>query len=208
MIKTITRTLTPKEKKEIRQSKLSDMWWNFENFTTSFIIIAMVLFTIFSYIKVYFKLIGNVELLFVIFTVVSSLILNLVFHYYLLKDFPLAKKTPIKDIKAEVTIIQSKRAIEREDPEDFGPSFYLEIKEGITTKTIFLWGQYLYCAKVPNTYIEITRRNDTKEILDIKTKGIYFPPEKTIPSFSDADWIADTFHKDGEIINLSLEEIT
>lgn len=207
MIKTSTRELSLAEIKEIKQSKRSIIWGLLEGFIFSYLFIFVLLLLSLTYFFENFEWYKEVEFYVFIFILVLAFLFNLKFHFSILKDFPFPPKIPLKNIKAEITIIQSRRAIEREDPEDFGSGFYLAIEEEMTTKTIFLCGQYLYSQKIPNTYIEITRRSDTKEILDVKTKGNYFPPQKIIPPFSDEDWNTENYHEDGEILNVSLEEI-
>ena len=207
MIKTYTRELSLKELKLIKQPKISMIWWLFENFILSLVFIIGILLILGNYIHGYLKWNKDAELYMVISIVIIAFIINLKFHFSTLKDFPFPPKIPIEDIKAEITIIQSRKAVEREDPEDFGPGFYFEIKDGVKLKSIFLCGQYLYSATIPNTHIEVTRRSDTKEILDIKTKGTYFSPEKVLPPFSDEEWNSENYHEDGDILNLTLDEI-
>ena len=116
---------------------------------------------------------------------------------------------PIAEIRAETTVVKTSRAIKREDPEDFGIVFYLDVVDKGKRKTLFLWGQYLdvleYDQQFPNTHFEITRRSDTKWLMDIKVLGSYFKPEKVLPAFKDQKW--EDLPEDGDLLEIEIEEI-
>lgn len=111
----------------------------------------------------------------------------------------------------ETLYVKTDRAIEREDIEDFGSSFYLDVGESGETKTLFLWGQYLDDlgeGKFPNTEFLLTRNADSKEFIDIKLMGKHFKPEKVLPAFDKKLWKSGKCHEDGQIIGTSIDEIS
>ena len=128
------------------------------------------------------------------------------------KHIGLPPKRPLREVKAELVRVKTSRAVKREDPEDFGVAFYLDVTQDGKRKTLFLWGQYLdeleYEQQFPNTEFVLIRRSDTKELIDIELKGTYFPPERTVPPFPDEIWKQGSFPSDGEIQDLKIEEIT
>ena len=106
--------------------------------------------------------------------------------------------------------VKTKRAIEREDIEDFGSSFYLDVEQNGEAKTLFLWGQYideLGEGKFPNSEFMLTRKDDSKEFIELKLLGKYFKPEKVLPAFDKKLWKSDKCHEDGQIINSPIDEI-
>lgn len=124
-------------------------------------------------------------------------------------DFGEKKKLEIEleNAFAEIWHVKTNRAWEREDVEDFGPAFYLEVGESQTPKTLFLWGQYLYEHDFPNTEFELIKKVDTKEIIRLVTLGKYFKPEKVLPPFDEQTWKSEHHPSDGELFDKSLDEI-
>ena len=108
---------------------------------------------------------------------------------------------------AEVWHIRTTRALEREDIEDFGPSYYLEVNDKESLKTLFLWGQYLYDRPFPNTEFELVKISDTGETIDLTTLGIYFPPEKVLPPFDLERLKQGHCPNDGELLDQKLDDI-
>jgi hypothetical protein len=112
---------------------------------------------------------------------------------------------------AEVLHVKTNRAIEREDIEDFGSAFYLDVEDEGKRKTLFLWGQYLDELeenKFPNSEFELIRKADTKEFIDLKLMGKYFPAEKTLAPFDKQLWKSGQAHEDGQLIDRSIGEIS
>lgn len=112
---------------------------------------------------------------------------------------------------AEVLHVKTNRAIEREDIEDFGSAFYLEVEDGGKRKTLFLWGQYLDDVaenRFPNSEFELIRKADTKEFINLKLLGNYFKPEKILPAFDKELWKSGRTHEDGQIVNSPIDEIS
>ncbi|HLP50459.1 MAG TPA: hypothetical protein VK154_06210 [Chitinophagales bacterium] len=110
----------------------------------------------------------------------------------------------------EIFNVKTSRAIEREDPEDFGPAYYLEVLENGKPKTLFLWGQYfdeLEEAQFPNTEFEYTRVKRNGEFISFVTLGKYFQPERILPPFAEEVWKNDGCPSDGQILNLMFDEV-
>ena len=113
--------------------------------------------------------------------------------------------------QAEVIHVKTTKAIKREDPEDFGIAYYIEVLDNGQPKTLFLWGQYLdeleYNETFPNTEFEFIRKKVSGELIDFKTIGQYFKEEKTLPPFDKADWDSGTFPINGQILEKTIEQI-
>lgn len=124
-------------------------------------------------------------------------------------DFGEKKKqeTELKNTFAEVWRVKTNRAWEREDAEDFGPAFYLEVDEKQGAKTLFLSGQYLYEQDFPNTEFELIKKAGTKEIIRLVALGKYFKPEKALPPFDKQTLKSGNHPYDGDLLDKSLDEI-
>lgn len=116
----------------------------------------------------------------------------------------------IENSVVEVIRIKTARAIEREDFEDFGPAYYLEVFENGQPKTLFLWGQYFDVLEensFPNTEFEYIRVKRNGEFIEFVTLGKHFQPERILPPFSKEVWKNDSCPYDGQILDLPLDEI-
>jgi hypothetical protein len=112
----------------------------------------------------------------------------------------------------EVLHVRTNRAIKREDPEDYGVAFYIDVVDDTKRKTLYLWGQHLddleYDNAFPNTEFVVTRRVDIKETIDIKLLGKPFRPEKTLPPFDKDIWKSGKYPADGELLDIRIDEVT
>ena len=117
----------------------------------------------------------------------------------------------LNSLEIEDIHIKTNRALKREDPEDFGIAFYLEIFENSEPKTLYLWGQYLdmleYEKLFPNTEFKFIRKPGSDEFIDFKVLGSYFKEEKTLPPFDDDIFKSGKYPTNGQIFDFKIDEI-
>lgn len=212
MLKISQRPLNAQEKKAIKSQHFSDLVGKIELIIGSMMVCILIFLLPFLTFDKYYPVSSKIESIVLIFILVIAAIITGIIYWKFQKvhNFHLQKK--LKEIQAEIWHIKTSRAIKREDPEDLGVGFYIDIINGNKRKSsLFLWGQYMdmleYDKKFPNTEFKIIRRSDTQQILDIEVFGQYFKPERTIPFFSDEDWRNGNNHEDGEILEMSIEQI-
>jgi hypothetical protein len=113
--------------------------------------------------------------------------------------------------QAEHVYVKTTRAIKREDLEDFGLAFYLEVFDNGQPKTLFLWGQYLeeliHDKNFPNTEFEFLRKKGSDEFISFTTLGQYFEEEKSLPPFGKKTWESGVFPVNGQILDQTIDEI-
>jgi hypothetical protein len=113
--------------------------------------------------------------------------------------------------QVEVVKVQTTRAIKRQDFEDFGVAYYLDVVDNGQPKTLFLWGQYLdeleYEKTFPNTEFEFIRKVGSDEFIDFKTSGQYFIEEKILPAFDKEIWKSGLYPINGQVLDQSIDEI-
>jgi hypothetical protein len=113
--------------------------------------------------------------------------------------------------KVEIITVQTARAIKRQDAEDFGISFYVEVTDNGQKKPLYLWGQYLdeleSSRQFPNTALEITRLPGHEEFIEFKVAGEYFKEEKTLPAFTKEQWQKAGYPANGQLLNVSMDTI-
>ena len=118
----------------------------------------------------------------------------------------------INSTPVEVIKVKTCRAIQREDPEDFGTAYYIDVIEDGQRKTLYLWGQYLdeleYEKVFPNTEFEITRRVGSDEFIDFKTTGHHFEAEKVLPAFGKEVWKSGNYPLNGQILNQTIDTVS
>ena len=118
----------------------------------------------------------------------------------------------INNGKAEIFHLKTSKAIQKEDYEDFGLAFYLEVRLSQEQKVLYLWGQYLdeleYEKQFPNTEFEIVSEFEPKQVLDVKLMGNYFAPERILPPFDTQTWKSGKYPMDGDLLDRSLDEIS
>ncbi len=210
MLKIETRDLSDKERKQLQRS-LAGFWKESIGVGISvFVFATLVGILPFVLIDRLEEWIGEYEGLYVSAVIVVAAILGLrIVQQTLSLDYP--ERGPLQDVRVEVLRVSTSRAIQREDPEDFGISFYIDVELDGECKTIFLWGQYLdlldYEGQFPNTEFILIRRSDTKEVMDLQVKGRYFPPERVLPFFPDSEWRNGTIPQDGQILDLCIDEV-
>lgn len=208
MIISTKRKLTAKELKQLKRQKRGEIYSTIESSVLAYIFITSVLLLPLLYIDKHYPVpswiqgITSIVILIIAFFITYRIFWNAPFFWYYPNEKSLAK------VEAEILYVKTTRAIMREDPEDFGPAFYFDIREADSQpKVLFLWGQYLYEESFPNTEFEIIRRSDTKQLINLITHGDYFEPERTLPPFSDEIFSQGTYPEDGTILDKNLDTI-
>jgi len=114
-------------------------------------------------------------------------------------------------MQVEVIKVKTTRAVRREDFEDFGTAFYIDVTNEGQQKTLFLWGQYLDILndenKFPNTEFEIVRLPNAQEFIEFKLSGYYFKEERTLPAFAKQVWQSGTCPLNGQLMDTNIEGI-
>ena len=120
------------------------------------------------------------------------------------------------DLKADINAgmvtvynIKTDRVIKRRDPEDFGPSYYVDLGPNYEFKTLFLFGQYLYEFKkkeFPSTEFQLIKGN-SGQVIDLIPSGEYLKPMRTLKGFSKQAFKDGIVPGDGQLLTVSIEEI-
>ncbi|MCC5916618.1 MAG: hypothetical protein JJU02_04750 [Cryomorphaceae bacterium] len=205
MIETYHRNINQQELQELTSRKPS-MWTKIERFSMKLIAITMILLIPFLIIDKFFPVPSQTEGIIVIVLFTISIAMSI---YWTKRDPIIAfEKQRKENNEIEIIRCSTNRAIKREDPEDFGVSFYLDTEDG---RTLYLQGQYLdileYDKQFPNSEFELIRTKNTKELIDFKVKGNYFEPEKTLQAFTMEDFKKGFVPEDGEILDIEFEKI-
>ena len=208
MISITKRKLTDKELKQLKRQKRGETYSAIESSVFAYIFITSVLLLPLLYIDKYYPVpswvqgITSIVVLIIAFFITRQILWRAPFFW----KHPNEK--PLDRIEAEILYVKTTRAIMREDPEDFGPAYYLDITSADgQPKVLSLWGQFLYEESFPNTAFEIIRRSDTKQLIDFILHGDYFDPEHILPWFSDEILDEDTYPDYGTILEMSLDAI-
>jgi len=211
MIKTIVRSFTEAEKKQ-QIKQLPGVYQRFEGFVMKFISIAFVLIIPLLVYDHFTPVPSQTQAVYCIAIVIIALSIT----FWITKKWEggLSNQPYISEIntaQAEHIHVKTTRAIKREDPEDFGLAFYLEVFDNGQPRTLFLWGQYLdeliHDKNFPNTEFEFLRKKGSDEFISFTTLGQYFQEEKSLPPFDKATWDNGTFPVNGQIIDQTFDEI-
>ena len=211
MLKISHRPLTQNEIKSLKRNKFSNFIGDVEMIIGSFAFFTGIfIIPLLIYGKFYPVSSRIQDVTTIIILIIVPILTGIIFWKFKMIHYKPTKR--IEEIIAEIWHIKTHRVIKREDPEDFGVGFYIDITDKVgKRKVLFLWGQYMdmleFDKKFPNTEFKVIKRSDTKQILDIEVCGNYFEPEKTIPFFSEEDWQSGNYHEDGEIIEMSIDGI-
>lgn len=212
MITKTTRSYSESEKKQLLQ-QLPSLYQRIEEYTMLFILIMIVFLLPFLLLDKLFKFSSNVQLITcIVIITLTALVIERIKKKY---GGGFSNRKDIDKLKsglAEVIHVKTSRAIKREDPDDFGVAFYIDVTDEGTRKCLYLWGQYLDDLEgdnlFPNTEFIVTRKFDNKETIDIKLSGQPFKPEKTLPAFSKDDWKSGKVPADGDLLNTSIDDVT
>ena len=207
------KTERPYNLEEIKllKSRKYSLWQHFENFGMKWIIATFILIGPFLlYEKFVQEVPPKTELPIVIILQIIAIIAVLIIMGRMGEiDWNKKVDNEIKNGKAQILKIKTERVVKRKDPEDFGSGFYLEIDKN---KTLFLQGQYFdelqYSRKFPNTDFEIVRTKlNFNELIDINSFGEYLKPERKIKAFSEEQYESGNIHYDGDVLEMSIDEI-
>lgn len=208
MIKIEKRELTKEERRGLRNDKISSTIGEIEIFVMTNVMILFIGFIPLLVLRYFFVVPVEVEGWYILFLLISSVL----YYLRLRRGMRDENEKPLSEVGVEIISVKTSRAIKRKDPEDFGVAFYLDVidKEN-EQRTLFLWGQYLddleYKREFPNTEFQIIRRDDTKRLMDIITRGEYFDPEKVLAPFDDELWAAGETPNNGDILQYSIDEV-
>ncbi len=106
--------------------------------------------------------------------------------------------------------IKTDRVIKRRDPEDFGPSYYIDLGQNNEYKTLFLFGQYLddfEKKKFPSTEFQLIKGKGG-QVIDLIPSGEYLKPVKTLKAYSKQDFKDGKVPDDGQLLTVSIDEIS
>jgi hypothetical protein len=110
--------------------------------------------------------------------------------------------------RAEVTVYDVVDAIQVEESEDEGSTYYLKLANGAV---LFLSGQYLYEAeeakRFPSTRVVLTRAPASRTVLDLESVGTYLAPSSTRPPFSVQELRVRTAPDDGDELRDDFESL-
>ena len=207
----ITVTVRPLTKKELELLKRKRPWLInlIEEYFLLFIVIYIALLIPLLLIDKLFLIPSYLQLIYCILIILLTVyVIRIIRRKYGNRGY---RTTDNQSELAEIIYVKTDRAIEREDIEDFGSSFYLDVEQNGETRTLFLWGQYLDElgeGKFPNSEFILTRKAGSKELIEFKLLGKYFKPEKVLPAFDKKLWRSGSCHEDGQIINTPIDEIS
>jgi hypothetical protein len=204
LTKTI-RNFTDDEKEQIR-SRQPSAYKQFEEVAMFFIGIYMVPLLCFFGLDKIFHFSSTAQLIFIVF----NIFLTLIIMRKIRQKFGTNRPKQV-DERMEVFHVKTSRAIKREEYEDLGDAFYVEVEVEGQQKTLFLCGQHFYelieDKKFPNTEFEVLRKVGEPNTFDIKLCGTYFEPERVLPRFDKKTWKEGSFPYDLDILDKTVDQI-
>ena len=205
----LTITKRPLTEDEIAgvQPRPRSAWQVAEGWFVIFLGPFFLLMLLFLFINRYVKVSSRTELIASVGILAISAVLTEVIRRRLSKPHgPAVNET----LEAEVLHIRTSRALMREDPDDLGRSFYVEI-ETEPARCLFLWGHQLdelfEEGLFPNTEFNLTRLAGVGEHLDVELLGEPFKPERTLQAFTRQRLRANQAQVDGDIIASPIDAI-
>jgi hypothetical protein len=109
---------------------------------------------------------------------------------------------------AEVTRIKTNKAVKRLNTNNTPEGYYLDIGNG---KTIFLQNErffyYNFSDKFPNSEFEIVKTYSNKIFVTTIMKGNKLPVLKQLYPFTKEQYKTGNIHKDGQILEIPIENI-
>lgn len=210
----ITSTIrTPTQDEKLGQIKrLPSAYKRFENFMIKFIFVTLVLLAPLLIYDRYQPVPSSAQAAYSIVIVALSVFLCLWWTKKYEGGISNREEiTNINSTQVEMVKVKTNRAIKREDPEDFGVAYYLDVTDGDQRKTLYLWGQYLdeleFEKLFPNTEFEFLRKVGSEEFIDFKTIGQHFEPERILPAFTKEVWNRGNYPINGQLLNHTIDEI-
>ncbi|MFT3823589.1 MAG: hypothetical protein QM731_06690 [Chitinophagaceae bacterium] len=210
MIISTTRTITAGEK-NVQVKKFPGIYQRFEGFVLKLMVIVMILLVPMLIYDHYNPVASNMQAIYcIVILILSVFIVNWLTNKYR-GGFYNRQKEQEDETVVEVVSVKTNRAIRREDPEDYGVAYYIDVVENGQRKVLYLWGQYLdeleFEGLFPNTEFEFVRRSGSDEFLSFKTAGQPFRQEKTLPPFGKDVWKSGIYPVNGQLLDLSIDEI-
>jgi membrane protein implicated in regulation of membrane protease activity len=109
---------------------------------------------------------------------------------------------------ARVVTYRVSDALQVEEAEDEGSSYYLKLDDG---RVAFLSGQYLYDAEedgtFPSTVVSVVRAPHTDIVFDLRCEGTAMGPAPQLPAFTTADWDQGRVPNDGALVDVDFEAL-
>lgn len=209
----ITTIRNPTNDEKIAQLKrLPSAYKRFEGLIMKLIFVVPILLAPLLVYDHYYPVASNIQAVYSILIVAISVFICL----WWTKKYEggISNRKQIDDINSaqvEVVKVKTNRAIKREDPEDFGVAYYIDVTDGGQQKVLYLWGQYLdqleYEKQFPNTEFEFLRTVGSEEFIDFKTTGQYFEAEKILPAFDKEVWKSGDYPLNGQLLNQTIDTI-
>lgn len=211
MITSTTRNFTQEEKRRLIQ-KLPGLYKRIESFVVKLIVIIAVLLIPLLIYDHFSSVASDIQAIYCIVIIVLAVAIAVWITKKQEGGFTNAKQiNQIETGQVEVVKVQTTRAIKRKDFEDFGIAYYLSVRDNGQQKTLYLWGQYLdeleYEKQFPNTEFEFIRKTGSEAFIDFKILGQYFVEEKTLPAFCKEIWKSGAYPVNGQLLNISIDEI-
>lgn len=208
MITITTRDATPEE---IEKERIPPPGWykRFKEFIIVYVgVVSILMLLLIVYNRIQ-RMSPNTRITFLY----SILIISLLVTPWLrnkLMGIPVNQPVTETNFQVEVIRVKTNRAIKREDAEDFGLAYYIDVIIDGQHKVLFLWGQYLDVLEghlFPNTEFEIVRKAGSNYFIDFITLGAYFEEEKVLPPFEEAVWRSDDCPDNGLILDQHIDEV-
>jgi hypothetical protein len=109
---------------------------------------------------------------------------------------------------ARVVTYRVTDALQVEEAEDEGSSYYLKLDDG---RVAFLTGQYLYEVEedrtFPSTVVSVDRAPHTHLVFDLRCEGSPIGPTPKLPPFTTSDWDRGRVPSDGALVDLDFEAL-
>lgn len=204
----ITSTIrNPTEDEKNKQLKLlPNAYHRFESFILTFICIMGISITPLLMYDHYRPVESIIQGIYCIIACVASLVISYWLRQKLDGDFSYNKQVAkIQSLQVEAVKVKTQRAIKREDYEDFGSAYYIEVTDNGQPKTLYLWGQYLdelaYKNLFPSTEFEFIRNIGSNVFIEFKITGHYFREEKILPPFPKEVWKKGIYPANGQLLD-------
>jgi len=205
MITFSTREIS-NEEKALLAKRSPSLYKRIEEYVMMFIGIMIVLLLPLLLIDKYVHVSAGAQAV----SCICMLVLTFFVIRYIRRKYGVPAKKRDEINLVEVIRVNTARAIKREDPEDFGTAYYLDVTHNGQKKVLYLWGQYLDELEentFPNSSFEIAREKDSEEFINFQLLGHYFIEEKVLPPFDAEVWKNGNYPVNGQLLNICIDEI-